>query len=259
MHWVLQNDIFHEAGWRDLVAALERLSLPHSVHKVVPFVGELIPPAALATKNVICMGSYSMRHVAQREGWSPGVFDLEPCGFPVQLKRWGDQMLNAGSVITRFGDARFFADELFVRPTSDSKSFAGKVMTRAEFEPWQERVCQLGEDTGATLTADTLIQLAVPRVVFAEYRCWFVKGELVTASLYKRGDRAFASAEVPAEALDYARARVKEWEPHHAFVLDVCETADGWRVVEINTLNAAGFYAADMQRLVMALEAAFSV
>jgi len=38
----------------------------------------------------------------------------------------------------------------------------------------------------------------------------------------------------------------------------VCETDDGLRIVEINTLNAAGFYAADVQRLVMVLEAAFS-
>jgi hypothetical protein len=29
-------------------------------------------------------------------------------------------------------------------------------------------------------------------------------------------------------------------------------------IVELNTLNAAGFYAADMQKLVVALETAFS-
>lgn len=257
MHWVLQNDVFHEVGWAALRDALERLGLPYSVHKVVPFVGELVPKAEPREARVICMGSYSMRHVAQREGWLPGVFDLEPFDFPEQLRHWGLHMLNADSRVVRFGDAAFTADEHFVRPVSDSKVFAGKVMTREEFEPWQHSVCALKEDDGSTMSADTLVQLATPRVIHAEYRCWVVKGEVATASLYKRGQRVFSSADVPDAALAYARARVAEWQPLEAFVLDVCETSDGPKVVEINTLNAAGFYAADVQRLVIALERAF--
>lgn len=38
------------------------------------------------------------------------------------------------------------------------------------------------------------------------------------------------------------------------FVIDVCDTPDGLRIVEINTINCAGFYAGDIQRLVAALE-----
>jgi hypothetical protein len=45
------------------------------------------------------------------------------------------------------------------------------------------------------------------------------------------------------------------WQPLEAFVLDVCETQHGFRIVEINTINSAGFYAADIQNIVMALEA----
>lgn len=258
MHWVLQNNLFDEAGWHALVASLERLGLPWSEHKVVPFIGELIPPARPEVDRVICMGSYSMRHVARRENWSPGVFDLADSPFPVQRKHWADELLNGDSVVSRFADARFFADELFVRPIDDTKTFAGRVMTRAEFERWQHAVCGLGEDTGSTLTGDSQIQLARPRELFAEYRCWIVKGRVVTASLYRRGGRAFFSADVPEEIVSYAEARAQQWQPHDAFVLDVCSCADGLRVVEINTLNSAGFYAADVQRLVIALEDAFS-
>ncbi len=53
------------------------------------------------------------------------------------------------------------------------------------------------------------------------------------------------------------KARVAEWQPHEAFVVDVCELDEGLKVLELNTLNAAGFYAADVQRLVVALEDAF--
>lgn len=39
-----------------------------------------------------------------------------------------------------------------------------------------------------------------------------------------------------------------------AYVLDICRCDDGLRMLETNGLNAAGFYAADIARLVTALE-----
>lgn len=37
--------------------------------------------------------------------------------------------------------------------------------------------------------------------------------------------------------------------------MHLAETPDGMKVVEVNNLNAAGFYAGDMQKLVAAIEA----
>lgn len=39
----MQQDIFKEEGWKSMVETLERFNLPYSVHKVVPFVGEIMP------------------------------------------------------------------------------------------------------------------------------------------------------------------------------------------------------------------------
>jgi hypothetical protein len=41
-------------------------------------------------------------------------------------------------------------------------------------------------------------------------------------------------------------------------VIDVCETEDGFKIVEINTINSCGFYACDMQKLIMTLQEEFS-
>jgi hypothetical protein len=258
MHWVLQNDIFNEAGWTALVETLQRLELPHSIHKVVPFVGELQPEPQLPHRNAICLGSYSMRHAARRYGWQPGVFDLIEQTFERQLERWGAHLLNARSRVCRFGDAVFDDELMFIRPVSDSKVFAGRVYSREELVPWQRAVCELGEDDGSTLRADTLIQVAPPVVIHAEYRYWVVKGRIVTRSQYKRGDRVVASPTVDPLFDVYVEARIAEWQPAEAFVIDVCDTPAGPRIVEINTLNSAGFYAADVQRLVMALDDAFT-
>ncbi len=257
MHWVIQNNIFSENGWDTMVETLERFGLPHSVHQVVPFIGELIPEPELDHANVICMGTYSMRHTARRRSWQPGVFDLIDQDFDRQLAHWGDHMLNAGSVVTAFRDAVFTADRMFVRPANDMKYFAGRIFDRDEFTEWQTGVCNLNLDDPGSLTPDTPIQLAAPRVIQAEYRYWIVKGRLVTRSLYKRGDTVFYSDEVDERVDRYVAERIAEWSPHETFVIDVCDTPDGLRIVEINTLNASGFYAADVQKLVMALEAAY--
>jgi hypothetical protein len=258
MHWILQNDIFSEAGWNVLTQTMVRFGLSHSVHKVIPFVGELVPPPAIGHKNAICIGSYSMRHVAAREGWYPGVFDLGPQDFVQQHRHWGDWMLNAGSVVSRFRDADFYKDRLFVRPVSDAKFFAVRVFGREEFNQWQKTVCRLGLDDGSSLTPETLIQLARPTEIHAEYRFWVVNVSIVTKSVYKRGDSVVYAAEVDERLDHFVEQRLAQWMPHATFVIDVCDTPDGMKIVEINTLNAAGFYAADVQRLVMALEAAYS-
>jgi len=76
MHWILQTNLFQEAEWARLVEALERFDLPYSVHKVIPFVGELEPVPVLQATKAVCFGSYSMRHSAKAHGWTPGVYDL---------------------------------------------------------------------------------------------------------------------------------------------------------------------------------------
>jgi hypothetical protein len=273
MHWILQNNIFQESAYENLIEVLERFEIPYSIHKVVPFVGELIPEPELDTNNVICMGSYSMRHIAKKMGWIPGVFDLEPFDFTHQLKHWGTHMLNHDSIVTRFGDANFDDDAMFIRPIHDSKCFAGKVFDKEEFYTWKRKVCVLEENYGDSLTKDTLIQLCRPKTIYAEYRFWIVNQHIVTASLYKRGNRVIYSSDVDRHVHQFVYEILKTknqqtditlsmaldgWAPHDAFVLDVCETDEGMKVVEINTINAAGFYAANMTDLVMALEQAHS-
>lgn len=256
MHWILQENIFKESAYDNLVDVLESAGIPYSVHKVVPFVGELTPVPQLTTENVICFGSYSMRHYAARKGWKPGVFDLEPFDFQQQLKHWDTEMLNWDSVIVPFGQA-VVRGEKFIRPTTDSKVFAGRVMGEEEFAEWQKKVCVLEEDDGSSLTSDTLIQVGRTIQIYAEYRFWVVAGQVVCGSLYKRGNQVIYSDQVDQFYYDYVKKMIDIWHPHHAFCIDVCNTHLGPKIVEINTINSSGFYACNIPKLVAALEAHF--
>lgn len=266
MHWIIQTNLFSEDGWQTLVETLERFNIPHSIHQVVPFAGDILPDAS-PEGPVICMGAYSLRHIAKRKGWYPGVFDLEPFDFTEQLKHWGNHMLNSDAVVSRFEDAQLHSRS-FVRPTLDSKSFSGAMFGVEEFYEWKRKICVLGEDYGTTIDKNTMIQVCPYKHIYAEYRYWIVKGEIVTKSMYKRGDKVFYTSDVDPMYDDFVKARIAEWQPLDAFVIDVCSISPANddeqgsfhpRIVEINTLNSSGYYAGDVQRLVLALEDAFGV
>jgi hypothetical protein len=259
MHWVIQSNLYKEKMYEVVMDTVQRFNLSYSEHKVVPFVGDLEPEAHPASNNVICLGSYSMRHIAKKNAWHPGVFDIYDQDFEIQRSHWGEHMLNFNSSVLRFGDVVFDEDIKFVRPTTDSKVFSGRIFEREEFEQWQVDLANMGPTNGSTLTMDTLVQVSEPLNIFSEYRFWVVKGKVVTSSMYKRGDQVFYSPEVDQRFTDYVNHVISIWSPHETFVIDVADTASGLRIVEPNTLNASGFYAGNMQKLIFALENEYTV
>lgn len=63
MQWILQQ--FEET--ERLAQALEKLGIAYSMHKVVPFVGELYPEPAIADENrVVLFGSYTLWRLGVR-------------------------------------------------------------------------------------------------------------------------------------------------------------------------------------------------
>ena len=268
MHWILQNNLFREEGWESMTIALDRFKIPYTLVKVVPFSGELIPEPEPIEGKVICFGSYSMRHAAKKYNWKPGVYDLYDVDFNAQKEHWGKYMLNTDSVVCAFKDA-ILSEPMFVRPANDSKHFSGKVFEVDEFNDWRFGICTLGHDYGNLLNPETLVQINKPVEIWSEYRYWIVDHKIVTKSRYKLGNRITQSAIVD-DRFDWYVDQVLRttnnlidirlnpipsgWEPARAFCLDVCETPDGIKIVEINTINASGFYAGNIQNLVLALE-----
>ena len=258
MHWLIQNNIFSEQQWDVMLDTLKRFELSYSEHKVIPFIGELLPEPQLINNNAICIGSYSMRHTAKKLNLYPGVFDIYDQNFEVQKSHWGKEMLNYSSRVERFADVKL-DDCKFLRPIVDSKVFAGKIFDKEDFEKWQHGVCELNLKNGSSLTPDTLVQVADVANIYAEYRFWIVKNEIVTCSLYKQGSRVFYSPEVGDNVIAYVKDIISRWLPHETCVVDVAETSEGMRIVEPNTLNAAGFYAGNIQKLIFRLDEVYTV
>jgi hypothetical protein len=255
MHWILQNNIWKEEGRYELEEALGQLRIPYSIHRLDAR-DQLVPAPHVREKHVIAMGSYALRKAAAEHGWNPGIFDLEGRDFVLQRQHWGCHLLNHDARQQAFRDVQFReARELFIRPIGDSKVFNGAVYTKLDFLRWRADIYANPGDGLTRVSLDTPVLTCSPKQILAEYRYWIVAGRIATRSLYRRGGRLISSPEVDPRIDIFAVARAKEWQPHEAFVLDVCETPEGLRIVEINTVNRAGIYAGNVWNLVTAVEA----
>jgi hypothetical protein len=263
MHWIIQDNLHREVGHMALIDTLERFSIPHTEVKCVPFsdglpLSERIIPLAEPEGLVMVCGSITLAKVAAQAGWTPGSFYNDNHDYRVWKQHLGDHLLNADSVVCRFGDVDDRWEEFFIRPCGDTKSFSGKCYDYVEFDTWRKQVVELRE-TYTTLDADTMVMYGPMKRIYREARLFVVDGQVVTGSTYKIGPRVHYTEEIPPTMWTYAERMAKLWQPARAYVLDVALTDDeddGWnKVVEINCINAAGFYCIDMQKFVHAIEA----
>jgi hypothetical protein len=253
MQWVVQENIFNEYGYGRLIETLERFEIPFTVVKVIPFGGGIIPDVDF-TGPTIVMGAYTMWKVAAEKQWKPGSFINDNFDFKVQVANWGELMFNHDSWVGCFDSVPWQSEDFFIRPIHDTKAFNGQVIDWENFCSWQASVLKVGETSYCTIEPNTMVQVAPCKHIYCEYRIWVVDGKIVTASLYKRGGRVYSDEEVDDEIIDFAKTCISRWVPARAFCLDVFVGPDGPRIGEVNNINAAGFYKADVQKLILALD-----
>jgi len=257
MQWILQD--FEDT--RNMADALDRLEIPYTWHKVIPFVGELIPVPDVRDQNAVVMfGSYTLWRYAQANDLKPGVFKIRPF---VHEKPWHPFLLNGADALflTVRDVPQHLADDgknWFIRPVEDSKEEPGKVKTAREIIDLANKVLALeeGEIPKGSLRHDTELMLTKPARILKEWRLWVVRDTIVTFSLYKEGSRVVYRHELDEDVLVFAKALLAANPDYStAYVMDVCRTDDGLKMLETNCINAAGFYAADLLRLASSIDA----
>lgn len=249
MHWIIQSNLFNEVGYTNLINTLERLQLPHTIVKVIPF-SHTIDPIPTASNPIAVMGSTSLVRIGKEYGWGPGLFWDEELTFNTWKEHWGTHLLNHDSEVCKFSDIKFDGIK-FIRPIHDLKTFSGEVIDSNDFGEWQEKVLQYDD---GLVNSETLCAVAIPKVIHQEFRFFVLDGKVLTGSRYKLGDRVTSSGNVDQYITDYAQARVDEWQPDRGFVIDIALTDDGCKVIEINNLNSAGFYECDLSKIIQSID-----
>lgn len=270
MHHIVQANLFNEFGFKSLLDALQEVGVPYTVVQVIPFSHQLEPDIN-PEGAVMVWGATTLGHIAVEKGWKPGRFQNEKFDMRYLTKRFGPYMLNDDAQFCTFGELEYEGMK-FIRPVHDSKLFSGTVLDGTELAEWKKKI----EDTSdgyATLTMGTPVMYAEPKKIDLEARFFIVDGTIVTGSSYRTLGRQVMYQRVDSTnplfypmvefvkdmlAVDCTESDTYDStyaEPIDlAYVMDIGLVDDEYKVVEINTLNSAGFYASDMRAVVQALE-----
>jgi hypothetical protein len=208
-------------------------------------------------KSIFCFGSVKFAHIGSRRGWSPGSLFNENHDFQIYSEKYKGHMLNDDVIIQSISDPLPNLPVLFfARPCKDTKLFSGGVFMK---DSWNEMVESLIiNHNHRDITGDTVMFSHLKQIAF-EVRCWVVGGKIVTMSEYKRGNFVrYKNEDGNFDLKERVQKFVDLYSPARAFVIDVCETVDQeLKIVEINCINCAGFYDANMQRLIESIEIEF--
>lgn len=257
MYYVIQENLFREHGFKSLVGHLERrgevLGEPiHEIVKYVPFSGKL--EFRTKRKDVMFFGYTSAGTIAREQyGWDPGIFFNENFTMEKYLEVFKDYMLNSDGRIRKPAELceaieymHLGLHFMFIRPVGDGKEFTGEVFSGAQW---------LNYAKGNSQLKDIKVLTASPKNTQQEIRCWMVDGEPVTISQYKIGSRAnYLNMDHNDEAIIFARKMAKIYQPARAYCLDICLYNDEYYIVELGCINHCGFYDANMNKLIDALE-----
>lgn len=273
MHYIIQENIFKESHYNLLIETMEKLKLPYQVVRVFPFVDKIVDlkdipidndfnldelPDVIAPENtpIFVFGAVKMARICAQKNWKPGSLLNQNHDFSVYSKYYKDNLLNYDSDIIKVSDTIIWNTERkFIRPTKDTKAFTGKVFKK---EDWEQFIRDNINNQRGILNENTIIQVSSVKEIYKEIRFWVIGGKIVTGSQYSIGGKVLYNDYFEPEALEFAQKMVDIYQLADAFVIDVCLTEYGWKIVECNCINCAGFYLCNMQKMIMELEYYFN-
>lgn len=258
MYFLLQSNIKGDTDFEKVIQVLDELSLEYETMELDSSVEKI--EVKTDSCNIFVFGSVKLARLSKANtNWYPGSFYGGNHLFEVYSKFYKDNLLNYQAQVFKFGDITKWAEneQKFIKPYKDAKIFTGKVFTKIK---WRDFVDEsLLNPKTPLLTKDSLVQASVPQDIIKEARLWIV-GKQVVASVYYRfhKDIIFES-EVSTDGIEFARSMIDIFNVAEAFVMDICLTFNGWKIVEINCINSAGFYPnLNVRSLVKALNIYFT-
>lgn len=255
MFYIIQRNVFRDTNYNIIFDALERLGLEY---EIVEFDDNGDVEIKTQRNDVFPFGSIRLAKVSSNRDWKPGSFFGGNHDFSIYSQFYKEHLLNYDSQIFKFGDTLewVYNETKFIRPCKDSKLFTGQVFTKTK---WEDLVSEKKKNPFfKEEMLNDLIQVTEPKKIYKEARMWIVDGKVVTSSYYRFGDYVSYQEEVEPEGVEFANEMAKLYQVADTFVMDICLTPNGWKIVEINCTNCSGFYKGDMQKLIIALENKFN-
>lgn len=198
------------------------------------------------------------RLAKQNTEWFPGSFYGGNHLYEVYSRYYGEHLLNHQVSIHKISEDLIWGsgETKFIKPYNEAKIFTGKVFTEAE---WRDFVVESIESKLNRITEDSLVQVSEAKRTIKEARLWIIGGQIIDGGYYKFNDDAPFEEKVAEDGFAFAKEMIRLFNLEEAFVMDICLTDKGWRIVEINCINSSGFYPnTNVKSVIKALSIYFS-
>ena len=254
MHHIIQENCFNEKSYDKFIDIFKRNNISHEIIRVKPFVDDI--DFNYKGKDVMVWGAIKLARIGKKYDWYPSSFMNEKHDYDYYSKYLGKHLFNADSKIYKYSEIKNvdLPETFFARPTKDSKSFSGAVFYKEDF------LTTMGVmERNDWVKEDFNIQIADVKKVHLETRFWVVKGKVITGSTYKVGS-SFVTEEILNDSpiWKFAENMLDLVNIADAFVIDICHSDDGFSVMELGCINCAGFYDANMSKVVQEIEKEFN-
>lgn len=266
MYYIIQENIFRESHYNKLIEIIDKAGLDYDIVRIFPFIDKIVnindipeigynvddlPEYKFPDKKCFVFGAVKLARICAEHNVYPGSLLNDNHNFEVYSKYYKDYLLNYKSAIIDINtEFNWYFNEYFIRPTKDSKLFTGAVFTK---EKWLNTLEYINHNK---MLKDKInnIQVTSVKKIYKEIRCWVVNKEIVTASQYTLNGKFHLDDLVDEDAIEFAQVMVNKFQLNNCFVIDICLTENGWKIVECGCINACGFYLSDLNKLINKLE-----
>ncbi len=252
--WVLEKEIFPKKTFDLMVAYFRQHGIAYHAVEIKSHTHEIVGKIPEISGPVVIYGSIGSRDLMTHYGWTPGAWTNEQFNELILNDRLGVDYLNHGIVSTLFKNVLDHVgdDPFFVKPDTDTKEFAGKVFFSKEaFTEWYMKQVTTGYFDEHIY--ETRVVVGAPKHIGTEWRIVMVRGEPITGSIYRQYQQVYSKEDLPHHVSQFARYIAAKHSPCDVFVMDICETFHGLKVVEYNSFNCAGLYACNIEKIIEAV------
>lgn len=265
--WVIESGKVEQENWNSIVAYLNETSRENVRVTYRPFTNNKVQTDFGDEDCVVGFGCLGLvRSIGQNNRWVPGVWcDWEKLKCSYYLSHWGKYSIHQDygfyplSEIWRRKDWLFekYASNIyhghphiFVRPDDNFKSFNAELVAAEHWDSFRSQVeCYQPSD-------HILCMVSSPVMIQSEWRLVIADGKVITGSQYRKTLNNSLSAEIEPGydplAAEFAEHIIAEsgWQPHPVYVMDICKSGNGYKLVEIGSINSAGLYLCDIPTVV---------
>ncbi|AZA92401.1 Uncharacterised protein [Chryseobacterium nakagawai] len=257
MYFLIQSNIYSDPDHYKIFDALEELNIEYKAINIQPTADKV--DFETDRKDIFVYGSVTIARLAKKKSdWYPGSFYGGSHLYEIYSQYYGENLLNDKISVHTISEELLWEkdEEKFIKPYHEAKIFTGKVFTESE---WKDFVFERLENQSNRITADSLIQVSKAKQTLKEARLWIVGGQIVDSGYYKLNDNVPFEENVSRDGLGFAKEMIQLFNLAEAFVMDICLTDEGWKIVEINCINSSGFYPnTNVKSVIKALNIYFS-